>query len=284
MSRGVLARMPDAFKKVEKNLIRSIIHSIMSMRSTHEEDIDVTKYHLAPNSGKTIEMGNTRVVVELLVGHYGKSVQMDFDLCRVIIVSAKVILHQQVGCIITGGTPPYPNKLELLRYRNRLEQGIAHKPVIIEVFHDLRDDYRVVYHDLYLGGPTEKGVGLRVASSHTGNHCEDDFTPLETIRRFLGKSIYLPLSMDTKFIIASQTCTLTKDELSKLVTNYDIPQDVRVSIPEFICEVLNYFKVHISCFNPSGMIKLTTFAIMCKAYGGEPSLGLLRAFLNLGPA
>ncbi|GKB01125.1 hypothetical protein Tco_0829169 [Tanacetum coccineum] len=237
MSRGVLARMPDAFKKVEKNLIRSIIHSIMSMRSTHEEDIDVTKYHLAPNSGKTIEMGNTRVVVELLVGH-----------------------------------------------RNRLEQGIAHKPVIVEVFYDLRDDYRVVYHDLYLGGPAEKGVGLRVASSHTGNHCEDDFTPLETIRRFLGKSIYLPLSMDTKFIIASQTCTLTKDELSKLVTNYDIPQDVRVSIPEFICEVLNYFKVHISCFNPSGMIKLTTFAIMCKAYGGEPSLGLLRAFLNLGPA
>ncbi|GJT37162.1 hypothetical protein Tco_0937027 [Tanacetum coccineum] len=34
--------------------------------------------------------------------------------------------------------------------------------------------------------PTTKGVGLRVASSHTGNHREDDFTPLETIRRFLG--------------------------------------------------------------------------------------------------
>ncbi|GJV05819.1 hypothetical protein Tco_1343475, partial [Tanacetum coccineum] len=32
------------------------------------------------------------------------------------------------------------------------------------------------------------------------------------------------------------------------------------------------------------MIKLTTFAFMCKAYGGEPSLDMLRAFFNLGPA
>ncbi|GKC95337.1 hypothetical protein Tco_1160779, partial [Tanacetum coccineum] len=33
--------------------------------------------------------------------------------------------------------------------------------------------------------PTAKGVGLRVADSHTGNHPEDVFTPLETIRRLL---------------------------------------------------------------------------------------------------
>ncbi|GJU78605.1 retrotransposon protein, putative, ty1-copia subclass [Tanacetum coccineum] len=32
-------------------------------------------------------------------------------------------------------------------------------------------------------GPPAKGVGLRLADSHTGNHPEDDFTPLETIRR-----------------------------------------------------------------------------------------------------
>ncbi|GJY65627.1 hypothetical protein Tco_0467865 [Tanacetum coccineum] len=33
---------------------------------------------------------------------------------------------------------------------------------------------------------TKKGVGLRMADSHTGNHREDGFTPLETIRMFLG--------------------------------------------------------------------------------------------------
>ncbi|GKD00910.1 hypothetical protein Tco_1171184 [Tanacetum coccineum] len=31
--------------------------------------------------------------------------------------------------------------------------------------------------------PPAKGVGLRVADSHTGNHLEDDFTPLKTIQR-----------------------------------------------------------------------------------------------------
>ncbi|GKB38003.1 hypothetical protein Tco_0882945 [Tanacetum coccineum] len=69
----------------------------------------------------------------------------------------------------------------------------------------------LVYHDLYLGEKalaemenvgfdfiksglcpsfvedhTAKGVGLRMADSHTGNHRKDDFTPLETIRSFLS--------------------------------------------------------------------------------------------------
>ncbi|GJU36504.1 hypothetical protein Tco_1184858 [Tanacetum coccineum] len=30
------------------------------------------------------------------------------------------------------------------------------------------------------------------------------------------------------------------------------------------------------------MVKLTTFAVMCKAYEGEPTVNLLRSFLNLG--
>nr|GEX49873.1 hypothetical protein [Tanacetum cinerariifolium] len=67
-----------------------------------------------------------------------------------------------------------------------------------------------MYHDLYLGGKvvverknvgfdltksdlcpsfvedlTSMGVGLPVVDSYIGNHHEDGFTPLETIRRFL---------------------------------------------------------------------------------------------------
>ncbi|GKA35911.1 hypothetical protein Tco_0722402 [Tanacetum coccineum] len=38
----------------------------------------------------------------------------------------------------------------------------------------------------FIEGHTAKGVGLRVADSHTGNHHENDFTPLETIQRFLS--------------------------------------------------------------------------------------------------
>nr|GEV53393.1 hypothetical protein [Tanacetum cinerariifolium] len=58
--------------------------------------------------------------------------------------------------------------------------------------------------------------------------------------------------------------------------------NVMLSIPSFICKVLNYFKVHISHFNLVGMVKLTTFAFMCRAYGGEPTVNLLCSFLNLG--
>nr|GEV32512.1 hypothetical protein [Tanacetum cinerariifolium] len=74
-----------------------------------------------------------------------------------------------------------------------------------------REMTRLVYHDLYLSinalverenvgfdlnnsdlcpffieDHTAKGGGLRVTNSHTGNHHEDDFTTLETIRRFLA--------------------------------------------------------------------------------------------------
>ncbi|GJR33433.1 retrotransposon protein, putative, unclassified [Tanacetum coccineum] len=37
-------------------------------------------------------------------------------------------------------------------------------------------------------------------------------------------------------------------------------------------------------FNPFGLAKLTTFNVMCKTYSVEPTIELLRAFLNLGPA
>ncbi|GKB39475.1 hypothetical protein Tco_0884417 [Tanacetum coccineum] len=99
--------------------------------------------------------------------------------------------------------------------------------------------------------------------------------------------------MDSKFIISTQTCTLSKEQLEQFLCDYDIPRHVRVilskksetiydaplgfvglythhfslsnlrlPIPLFICDVLSYFK----------------------AYGGEPSVDLLRSFLNLGRA
>ncbi|GJY92241.1 hypothetical protein Tco_0508023 [Tanacetum coccineum] len=38
----------------------------------------------------------------------------------------------------------------------------------------------------FIEGHTPEGVGLQVTDSFTGNHRRDDFTPLETLRRFLG--------------------------------------------------------------------------------------------------
>ncbi|GKB48488.1 hypothetical protein Tco_0899241 [Tanacetum coccineum] len=60
--------------------------------------------------------------------------------------------------------------------------------------------------------------------------------------------------------------------------------NLRLPLTEFFCEVLEYFQVHISRLNPFGCAKLTTFVVICKAYGCEPSVDLFRGFFNLSQA
>ncbi|GJZ10624.1 hypothetical protein Tco_0545383 [Tanacetum coccineum] len=69
-----------------------------------------------------------------------------------------------------------------------------------------------------------------------------------------------------------------------LYTHSFTHSNLRIPLPKFFYEVLNYFKVHISHFNPFGLAKLTTFVVMCKTYGDERIVKLLRAFLNLDRA
>ncbi|GKD82620.1 hypothetical protein Tco_1349459, partial [Tanacetum coccineum] len=118
--------------------------------------------------------------------------------------------------------------------------------------------------------------------------------------------------MSAKDSITTQTCKLSKEEFNDFLTLYPIPSEYRVILPksnqtvfdaplryvrlyshsfslanlrlpltEFFYEVLEYFQVHISRLNPFGCAKLTTFVVMCKAYGCEPSIDLFRGFFNL---
>nr|GEX31106.1 hypothetical protein [Tanacetum cinerariifolium] len=75
---------------------------------------------------------------------------------------------------------------------------------------------------------------------------------------------------DVKVILPKKSQTILDAPLGYvgLYTHYFCLSNLRLLIPPFICEVLNYFKVYISRFSPFGMVKLTTFAVMCKAYGG----------------
>ncbi|GJS67292.1 hypothetical protein Tco_0681856 [Tanacetum coccineum] len=142
--------------------------------------------------------------------------------------------------------------------------------------------------------PTAKGVGLRVADSDTGNHPEDGFMPLETIRRLLvviGRRSYPDFKGEAfeperRVILPKKSQTILDALLGYvgMYTHHFSLSNLRLPIPPFICEVLNYFKVHISYFNPFGVAKLTTFSMMCKAYKGKPTVDLLWSFLNLGPA
>lgn len=57
--------------------------------------------------------------------------------------------------------------------------------------------------------------------------------------------------------------------------------NLRILLHPLFLELLQYYEVHISRFNPFGLAKLTTYIVMCKAYGFEPTLTVLRGFLNL---
>ncbi|GJR56867.1 hypothetical protein Tco_1499029 [Tanacetum coccineum] len=160
------------------------------------------------------------------------------------------------------------------------------------------DDVRDVFMRIFLlfsfrQRPIAKGGGLCVADSHTGNHPEDDFMPLKTIRRlysvFVRRS-YLVFEGETfkskgryRVILPTSTQTIldAPPRYIGLYTHCFSLANLRLPLNDFFCEVLQYFKVHISRLNPFGCSKLTTFIVMCKAYDCEPSVELFRGFFNL---
>ncbi|GJQ98553.1 hypothetical protein Tco_0009692 [Tanacetum coccineum] len=120
--------------------------------------------------------------------------------------------------------------------------------------------------------------------------------------------------MSAKDDIYTRTCVLTQEELTEFLELYPVPPEynvvlhksnqtiydapdgyvglyiysfslanLRLPFTKFFYEVFQYFHIHISRLNPFGCAKLTTFAVMCKAYGCEPSIKLFRGFFNLFP-
>ncbi|GJT71839.1 hypothetical protein Tco_1031125 [Tanacetum coccineum] len=161
--------------------------------------------------------------------------------------------------------------------------------------------YDAVTVHLFRQRPTAKGVGLRVADSRTGNHFKDDFRPLETIRTLynvFGRRSHLGFEGETsepkgreyfsvlpkyRVILPMPTQTIldAPPRYIGLYTHCFSLANLRLPLNDFFCEVLQYFKVHISRLNPFGCSKLTTFIVMCKAYDCEPSVKLFRGFFNL---
>ncbi|GJX61938.1 hypothetical protein Tco_0294838 [Tanacetum coccineum] len=134
----------------------------------------------------------------------------------------------------------------------------------------------LVYHDLYLGGKalverenvgfdltksdlcpslvedlTAKGVGLCVADSHTGNHREDDFTPLETIRRFLGivrsRSLSSSKGKPSGRRGGASLNWLCFDAISNILTPSLSSPDGVARIPDAVSTVCTHFLLRLWC-------------------------------------
>ncbi|GJY67996.1 putative RNA-directed DNA polymerase [Tanacetum coccineum] len=122
--------------------------------------------------------------------------------------------------------------------------------------------------------PPAKVVSLCVADSLTGNHLEDDFTPLKTIQRshsIIGKRIPFKLewenfkserrvrkriiiflfTMSAKDSIAIQTCKLSEEEFNEFLALYSIPSLSYVILPKSKQTVLDA---------PPGYVGLYTYS------------------------
>ncbi|GJZ57415.1 hypothetical protein Tco_0612909 [Tanacetum coccineum] len=97
-----------------------------------------------------------------------------------------------------------------------------------------------------------EGVGLHVADSHTGNHPEDGFMPLETTRRLLvviGRRSYSGFEGDAfelkdevisvKDTIVVQRCGLSAMEWNEFLSFYPIPSEYDVILPTSTQTIFN---------------------------------------------
>ncbi|GJS51744.1 hypothetical protein Tco_0625106 [Tanacetum coccineum] len=114
---------------------------------------------------------------------------------------------------------------------NRMRRGLTQIPVNVGASHDLRGDSR----NCFRRRPPAKGVGLHMADSHTGNHREDDFMPLETIRRFssiIWEKISFKLEgeaseQETKAEIRFDKGTITLKSGKNKINFFKIPESPR---------------------------------------------------------
>ncbi|GJY06978.1 hypothetical protein Tco_0374032 [Tanacetum coccineum] len=92
--------------------------------------------------------------------------------------------------------------------------------------------------------PTAKGVGLRVADSRTGNHSEDDFTPLETIQRFysvFGRRSYLGFEGETSEPKGRDLLSNNEKENMKSVYLRN-NKDKKKGVEYVMSEILGFYK------------------------------------------
>ncbi|GKB04007.1 hypothetical protein Tco_0832150 [Tanacetum coccineum] len=61
-------------------------------------------------------------------------------------------------------------------------------------------------------------------------------------------------------------------------------RNFRLPLNKFFLDVLDFFRCHISLLNPFGAIRLSSFVVACRAYGGESTLPLFKSLFTLGSA
>ncbi|GKB44733.1 hypothetical protein Tco_0889675 [Tanacetum coccineum] len=98
--------------------------------------------------------------------------------------------------------------------------------------------------------------------------------------RWISRLVYHDLYLGGKALVERENVDfgLTKSVLYPSFVEDHTAKGVGIRV-----RILILFKVQLSRLNPFGYAKLTTFAVMCKAYGCEPSVQLFKGFFDLFP-
>ncbi|GKE44381.1 hypothetical protein Tco_1471665, partial [Tanacetum coccineum] len=110
-----------------------------------------------------------------------------------------------------------------------LEQGSAHKPVIVGVSHDLRGESGIRYHDLYLGGKAlveKENVGLDLTKSDLCPSFVEDLTAKGMGLRVVDSHTVL------KILSAFKPVNLRKKSSLIFLENYPVPPEHKVMVPK----------------------------------------------------
>ncbi|GKB55601.1 chrysanthemyl diphosphate synthase [Tanacetum coccineum] len=174
-----------------------------------------------------------------------------------------------------------PIACALLMFGENLEDHVQVKDVLVELgmYYQIQNDYLNTFGDPNVFGKTRKDIEECKCSWLIAKALELANEEQNIILSFIGKlwnkdPEKVANVMELYHALDLKTCTLTKNELSKFLTDYGIPSEYKVMLPKSNQTIYDALDGFVSLYilslsnNPFGYAKLATFAVMCKAYGG----------------
>ncbi|GKD06646.1 hypothetical protein Tco_1181620 [Tanacetum coccineum] len=94
----------------------------------------------------------------------------------------------------------------------------------------------------------------------------------------------IALCYDPQLPSSEQTALDAQDGYISLCLYLFSIANLHLPLNTFCLYVFKFFDCHLPLLNPFGVAQVTTFVVVCKAYGGEPTLPLFRSLYTTGPA
>lgn len=110
-------------------------------------------------------------------------------------------------------------------------------------------------------------------SDFSSNITEDE------LREFIS-DYYIPLVLHQVVPVATASIAEFPEGKVGVYTRFFEFSNQRVPISLFLCDVLNYYRLHISQLHCIGAAKITNFEVNCRLLASNPTINLFRPFYH----